>query len=48
MVGSEIEEYITRSRELAHLCPHMVMPAFKRIELYIGGLAPQIQGMVTS
>ena len=48
MVGSEIERYTTRSHELAHLCRQMVTPAYKRIKLYIGGLATQIQGMVTS
>ncbi|KAI3777866.1 hypothetical protein L1987_47669 [Smallanthus sonchifolius] len=48
MEGSEIELYTTRSHELATMCPHMVTPAYKRIELYIGGLVPQIQSMVTS
>lgn len=48
IVGSEIEEYTTQSHELARLYPHMVTPAFKRIELYIGGLVPQIKEMVTS
>lgn len=48
MVGSKIEEYTSRSHELARLCPHMVTTTFKRIEKYLGGLAPQIQGMVTS
>ncbi|KAI3797453.1 hypothetical protein L1987_32710 [Smallanthus sonchifolius] len=48
MEGSEIEAYTTRSHELATTCPHMVTPAYKRIELYIGGLVPQIQSMVTS
>ncbi|KAI3797412.1 hypothetical protein L1987_32669 [Smallanthus sonchifolius] len=48
MEGSEIELYTTRSHELATMCPHMVTPDYKRIELYIGGLVPQIQSMVTS
>ena len=48
MVGSEIEAYTSRFHELARLCPHMVVPAYKKIELYVGGLAPQIKGMVTS
>ena len=48
MVGSEVEAYTARSHELAVLCPQMVNPPYKRIELYIDGLSPQIQGMVTS
>ncbi|KAI3784118.1 hypothetical protein L1987_43211 [Smallanthus sonchifolius] len=48
MEGSKIELYATRSHELATMCPHMVTPDYKRIELYIGGLVPQIQSMVTS
>ncbi|KAI3754777.1 hypothetical protein L1987_54568 [Smallanthus sonchifolius] len=48
MEGIEIELYTTRSHELATICPHMVTPAYKWIELYIGGLVPQIQSMVTS
>ncbi|KAI3774330.1 hypothetical protein L1987_48881 [Smallanthus sonchifolius] len=48
MEGSEIELYTTRSHELATMCPHMVTPDYKWIELYIGGLVPQIQSMVTS
>ncbi|KAI3786725.1 hypothetical protein L1987_40627 [Smallanthus sonchifolius] len=48
MEGSEIEMYTTRSNELATMCPHMVTLNYKRIELYIGGLMPQIQSMVTS
>ncbi|KAI3814050.1 hypothetical protein L1987_18792 [Smallanthus sonchifolius] len=47
MEGSEIELYTTRSHELATMCPHMVTPDYKRIELYIGGLVSQIQSMVT-
>ncbi|KAI3819829.1 hypothetical protein L1987_13681 [Smallanthus sonchifolius] len=48
MEGSEIELYTTRSHELATMCLHMVTPDYMRIELYIGGLVPQIQSMVTS
>ncbi|KAI3796913.1 hypothetical protein L1987_39600 [Smallanthus sonchifolius] len=48
MEGSEIEAYTTRSHELANLCPQMVTPPYKRIEKFIDGLVPQIQGMVTS
>ncbi|KAI3821589.1 hypothetical protein L1987_09158 [Smallanthus sonchifolius] len=46
------EEYCRRDEiqklKLATMCPHMVTPDYKRIELYIGGLVPQIQSMVTS
>ena len=28
--------------------PHMVTPSYKGVELYIGGLEPEIEGMVTS
>ncbi|XP_076901053.1 uncharacterized protein LOC143555371 [Bidens hawaiensis] len=48
MDGSEVETYTNRSHELAVLCPQMVNHAYKRIEKYIDGLVPQIQGMVTS
>ncbi|KAI3821521.1 hypothetical protein L1987_09089 [Smallanthus sonchifolius] len=48
MEGSEIKLYTTRSHELATMCPRMVIPDYKRIELYIGGLVSQIQSMVTS
>ncbi|KAM0054415.1 putative nucleotidyltransferase, Ribonuclease H [Helianthus debilis subsp. tardiflorus] len=48
MVGSEIEAYTKRSNELAVLCPTMVEPMYKRIELYLKGLAPEIQSHVTS
>ncbi|KAJ0460819.1 putative retrotransposon gag domain-containing protein [Helianthus annuus] len=48
MVGSEIEAYTKRSNDLAALCPNMADPAYKRIELYIKGLVPEIQSMVTA
>ncbi|MFS7937848.1 putative retrotransposon gag domain-containing protein [Helianthus anomalus] len=48
MSGSEIEAYTKRSNELAVLCPTMVDPPIKRIELYLKGLAPEIQSHVTS
>ncbi|KAF5812132.1 putative transcription factor interactor and regulator CCHC(Zn) family [Helianthus annuus] len=48
MTGSEIEAYTKRSNELAILCPTMVDPPIKRIELYLKGLAPEIQSHVTS
>ena len=30
------------------MCPRLVTPEYKKIERYIGGLSPSIQGMVTS
>ncbi|MFS7963842.1 putative transcription factor interactor and regulator CCHC(Zn) family [Helianthus anomalus] len=47
MTGSEIEAYTKRSNELAVLCPTMVDPPVRRIELYLKGLAPEIQTHVT-
>ncbi|KAM0014699.1 putative retrotransposon gag domain-containing protein [Helianthus debilis subsp. tardiflorus] len=48
MTGSEIDVYTKRSNELAILCPTMVDPPIKRIELYLKGLVPEIQSHVTS
>ena len=48
MIGSEIEAYTTRSHELATMCPNLSIPPYKKIELYIKCLAPQIRSMVTS
>ncbi|KAJ0541127.1 hypothetical protein HanOQP8_Chr09g0310801 [Helianthus annuus] len=48
MTGSEIEAYTKRSNELAILCPTMVDPPIKRIELYLKGLVPEIQSHVTA
>ncbi|KAF5815616.1 putative retrotransposon gag domain-containing protein [Helianthus annuus] len=48
MTGSEIEAYTKRSNELAILCPTMVDPPIKRIELYLMGLVPEIQSHVTA
>ncbi|MFS7953861.1 putative transcription factor interactor and regulator CCHC(Zn) family [Helianthus anomalus] len=48
MPGSEIEAYTKRSNELAILCPTMVDPPIKRIELYLKGLVPEIQSHATS
>ncbi|KAM0001773.1 putative retrotransposon gag domain-containing protein [Helianthus debilis subsp. tardiflorus] len=48
MTGSEIEAYTKRSNELAVLCPTMVDPPIRCIELYFKGLAPEIQSHVTS
>nr|GEV15433.1 reverse transcriptase domain-containing protein [Tanacetum cinerariifolium] len=43
-----IDEYRLTERELALLCPAMVMPEYKMIERYIRGLTVDIQGNVTS
>ncbi|KAF5767829.1 putative transcription factor interactor and regulator CCHC(Zn) family [Helianthus annuus] len=48
MVGSEIEAYTRRSNELATFCPTMVDPPTKRIELYLKGLVPEIQSLMTT
>ncbi|KAM0031242.1 putative transcription factor interactor and regulator CCHC(Zn) family [Helianthus debilis subsp. tardiflorus] len=48
MTGSKIEACTKRSNELAVLCPTMVDPLIKRIELYLKGLVPEIQSHVTS
>ncbi|XP_071740018.1 uncharacterized protein [Rutidosis leptorrhynchoides] len=46
MKNLEVEEYNNRFLELAALCPSMVTPESKKIEKYILGLPPQIQGNV--
>ncbi|KAJ0567619.1 hypothetical protein HanIR_Chr06g0286911 [Helianthus annuus] len=48
MVGSEIETYTKLSNDYAALCPNLSQPAYQRIELYIKGLVPEIQSLVTS
>ncbi|MFS7975246.1 putative retrotransposon gag domain-containing protein [Helianthus anomalus] len=48
MVGSEIETYTKLSNDYAALCPNMSRPMYRRIELYIKGLAPEIRSHVTS
>ena len=48
MKGFEIATYTNRFNDLAVLCSGMVTPEYKKIERYIWGLAPQIQGMVIS
>ncbi|GJU01666.1 putative reverse transcriptase domain-containing protein [Tanacetum coccineum] len=40
--------YTDRFHELARLVPYLVTPKNKRIERYIYGLAPQIQGMMAA
>ncbi|KAM0028492.1 putative retrotransposon gag domain-containing protein [Helianthus debilis subsp. tardiflorus] len=48
MVGSEIEAYTKSSNDYAALCPNMSRPMYRRIELYIKGLVPEIRSHVTS
>ena len=48
MQGSDIAGYTHRFNDLAVLCPGMVAPVAKKIEKYIGVLAPQIQNSVTA
>ncbi|KAJ0435005.1 putative transcription factor interactor and regulator CCHC(Zn) family [Helianthus annuus] len=48
MVGSEIEAYTKQSNDYAALCPNMSRPMYRRIELYIKGLAPEIRSHVTA
>ncbi|GKA22447.1 reverse transcriptase domain-containing protein, partial [Tanacetum coccineum] len=48
MVGAGHAAYTDRFHELARLVPHLVTPKGKRIERYVYGLAPQIQGMVAA
>ncbi|KAJ0752553.1 putative transcription factor interactor and regulator CCHC(Zn) family [Helianthus annuus] len=48
MVISEIKAYIKRSNDLAALCPNLSQPVYKLIELYLRGLVPEIQSLVTS
>ena len=45
MKGTDIAAYTNRFHELALLCPTMVTPEYKKIERYIWGLSPQIQGV---
>ncbi|KAI3510702.1 hypothetical protein L1887_17835 [Cichorium endivia] len=48
MKGSDVKAYTSRYNDLATLCPGLVTPEYKKIERYVWGLAPQIQGMVTA
>ncbi|GJY65903.1 reverse transcriptase domain-containing protein [Tanacetum coccineum] len=48
MVEAGHAAYTDRFHELARLVPHLVTPENKRIERYVYGLAPQIQGMVAA
>ncbi|GKE37807.1 reverse transcriptase domain-containing protein [Tanacetum coccineum] len=48
MVGAGHAAYTDRFHELTSLVSHLVTPEGKRIERYVYGLAPQIQGMVAA
>nr|GEW51954.1 polypyrimidine tract-binding protein homolog 2-like isoform X1 [Tanacetum cinerariifolium] len=48
MVGVGHAAYTDRFHELARLVPHLVTPEGRRIEIYVYGLASQIQGMVAA
>lgn len=48
MQGSNITTYTDRFNDLAMFCQGMVNPEYRRIERYIWGLAPEIQGLVTA
>ncbi|GKA74846.1 hypothetical protein Tco_0781224 [Tanacetum coccineum] len=46
MVGAGHAAYTDQFHELARLVPYLVTTKSKRIERYIYGLVPKIQGMV--
>ncbi|KAI3518360.1 hypothetical protein L1887_07004 [Cichorium endivia] len=48
MKDADIKAYTNRFNDLALLCPGMVTSENKKIERYVGGLAPKINGMVLS
>ncbi|GKC16911.1 reverse transcriptase domain-containing protein, partial [Tanacetum coccineum] len=48
MVEAGHTTYTDRFQELARLVPHLVTSENRRIERYVYGLAPQIQGMVAT
>ena len=48
MQGSNIAAYTDHFNDLATFCQGMVNPEYRKIERYIWGLAPEIQGMVTA
>ncbi|PWA66532.1 zinc finger, CCHC-type, Retrotransposon gag domain protein [Artemisia annua] len=48
MVGDDVVKYTTRFYELARLAPAMDEPESKKLERYIGGLAPEIRMLVIS
>ncbi|GJY47984.1 hypothetical protein Tco_0437940 [Tanacetum coccineum] len=48
IAGSFVGKALTWLHELARLVPRLVTPEKKRIERYVYGLVPQIQGMVAA
>ena len=46
MTGFDLVTYTARFNDLAALCPTMVNPESKKVERYIWGLSPQMQGHV--
>lgn len=46
MTGSDLVTYTVRFNDLSALSPGMVNPESKKVERYIWGLSPQIQGHV--
>lgn len=46
MMGSELTTYTAKFNDVAVLCPEMVTSEANKVEPYIWGLYPQIQGMV--
>ncbi|GKB48407.1 reverse transcriptase domain-containing protein [Tanacetum coccineum] len=48
MVGAGHAAYTDMFHKLARLVPNLVTPEVKKIERYVYGLAPQIQGMVAA
>ncbi|KAJ9567106.1 hypothetical protein OSB04_003072 [Centaurea solstitialis] len=48
MKGNDVATYTTRFHELAKLVPHLVTPEQNRVDRYVWGLSPVIQGNVTA
>src|ERR687886_848176 len=46
--GIDLNSFVTRFRELSKLCPAMVTPEHKGVELFIAGLPDDMQEVVTS
>src|SRR5919199_3289902 len=46
--GADLNSFVTRFRELSKLCPAMVTPEHKGVELFIAGLPDDMQEVVTS
>src|SRR5919199_1604262 len=45
--GNDPNAFITRFRELSKMCPSMVTPEYKGVELFISGLPEEMQDVVT-